>query len=113
MITLYGIKSCGSVKKALAFFKEKGIEVRFVDFKSTPVGCEKIDEWLRLSNLETLLNTKGTTYKTLNLKAQNLNDAQKRDYLCSHNLLIKRPVIEVGQRLIVGFDPNIYEGIVS
>ncbi len=113
MITLYGIKSCGSVKKALAFFKERSVEVRFVDFKSTPVGCDKIDEWLGKTTLSILLNTKGTTYKTLNLKAINPDDAQKRHYLCSHNLLIKRPVIEVGERLIVGFDPNIYEGIVS
>lgn len=113
MITLYGIKSCGSVKKALAFFKERGIEVRFVDFKSTPVGCDTVDAWLRQSDLATLLNTKGTTYKTLNLKAQNLSDAQKRDYLCSHNLLIKRPVIEADGRVIVGFDLKLYEGMFS
>lgn len=111
MTHIYGIKSCGSVQKALKFLDAHSITYTFHDFKTTPVSREKIETWATLSPLSTLLNTKGTTYKTLGIKALDLDERGKIEWMGNHNLLIKRPVIEYKDQLIVGFDPSYYEGI--
>ncbi|ADV45623.1 arsenate reductase family protein [Nitratifractor salsuginis] len=112
MIKVYGIKTCDTVRKALKFLKEKGVEFEFVDFKKTPVGCEKIDEWLQKVDINTLFNKRGTKYRMLKLKELDLDEAGMREWLCKENLLIKRPVIELEDgRVIVGFDPERYEEI--
>jgi arsenate reductase len=110
MIRVYGIKNCDSVKKALAFFKAHGIAYEFVDFKTDPVGCETIDRWLKSGSMDQLFNTRGTTYRTLKLKEQNLDDAGRREWLSKENLLIKRPVVEKENHVIIGFNEPLYLG---
>ena len=84
---VYGIKTCGSVKKALKFFKDK------------------ID-------IDTLFNKRGTKYRQLKLKELNLDDEGKKKWLCKENILIKRPVIELDNGdVIVGFDEEKYKEI--
>lgn len=111
MITVYGIKSCGSVKKAFQFLNENGLEFTFVDFKTTPVNSQKITQWIEKSDLTLLLNTKGTTYRNLGIKSLDLDGAQKVQWMAKENLLIKRPVIEYNSNVIVGFNLSHYEGI--
>lgn len=111
MTHVYGIKSCGSVQKALKFLEAKGIPYTFHDFKITPVEGDKIEKWLQKTTLATLLNTKGTTYRTLGIKALELDDTRKVEWMGKHNLLIKRPVIEFKDQLLIGFDESLYEGL--
>jgi len=109
---VYGIKTCGSVKKAFKFFKEENIEYDFIDFKKSPVGCEKIDEWLTKVDINTLFNKRGTKYRQLKLKELNLDENEMREWLCKENILIKRPVIEFDNGdVIVGFDEEKYKEI--
>lgn len=110
MTTVYGIKNCDSVKKALKFFKEHDIDYTFVDFKTDPVGCDIIDRWLNCSSMQQLFNSRSTTYRQLKLKELNLDDSGKREWLCKENLLIKRPVVEKDNHVIIGFNQTQYEG---
>ena len=110
MLKVYGIKNCDSVKKALKFFKTNEIDYELIDFKSTPVDCATINRWLQTVDLKTLFNTRGTTYRTLGLKAMNLTDEEKAAWLCKENMLIKRPVIEYDDNVIVAFNQTQYEG---
>ena len=91
--------------------KENNIVYTFCDFKKESVGCEEIERWLTQSELKTLLNTKGTTYKTLKLKELNLDAQGQKEWLCKENMLIKRPVIEFDNKLVVGFDLEHYQRI--
>jgi len=111
MITIYGIKNCSSVKKAFQFFNDHSIEYTFVDFKTSPVEKDTILQWSQKVGLTVLLNTKGTTYRTLDLKSLNLSDNDKIEWMAKENRLIKRPVIEYNADIIVGFNPTQYEGI--
>ena len=110
MLQIYGIKNCGSVKKAFDFFKSHDIEYVFHDFKTSPVSRETIRQWTSQRDIATLLNTKGTTYRTLNLKSLDLDDNAKIDWMSKENRLIKRPVIEYNGQLLIGFDQSQYEG---
>ena len=111
MVTLYGIKNCDSVKKAIKFLKAKEIAYKFVDFKATPVDCATVTPWLKDVEMKKLFNTRGTTYRTLKLKELNLDDDAKLQWLCKENLLIKRPVLDVDGKITVAFDLETYEKI--
>jgi Spx/MgsR family transcriptional regulator len=109
-MVVYGIKTCGSVKKTLKFFKDNNIEYEFHDLKKEPVDCSKIDQWLQKVDIDTLFNNRGTKYRQLKLKELNLDDAGKKEWLCKENLLIKRPVIELDNgEIVVGFDEEKYK----
>ena len=109
---IYGIKTCGSVRNALKFFKDNGIECEFIDFKKEPVGCDKVDSWLEKVDINILFNNRGTKYRTLKLKELNLDDNGKKEWLCKENLLIKRPVIELdSDDVVVAFNEDKYKEI--
>lgn len=111
MVRVYGIKNCDSVKKALKFFEAHNIACELVDFKTTPVDCATINHWLQSVDIKTLFNTRGTTYRTLGLKALDLTDDEKASWLCKENMLIKRPVVEYDGKVLVAFNQSMYEGI--
>ncbi len=113
MVTLYGIKNCDSVKKAIKFLKEHNIDYELVDFKATPVGCDTVSSWLKQVEMNQLFNTRGTTYRTLQLKSMNLDEEGQRQWLCKENLLIKRPVLDVDGKIMVAFDQAKYEELFS
>lgn len=108
---VYGIKTCGSVKKALKFFKENDIEYEFIDFKKTQIAKTEIDTWLEKVHIDTLFNNKGTKYRTLKLRELNLDNAGKREWLIKENMLIKRPVVEYNEDIIVAYDEERYNSI--
>ena len=111
MIKMYGIPTCGSVKKAKKFFNENGIEFEFIDFKKSPASKELIEKWLEKVSIDKLFNNRGTKYRTLKLKELNFDDEGKKEWLVKENLLIKRPVIEFGDKVIVAFDEEVYKDI--
>lgn len=116
MIKVYGIKNCGSVKKALNLLDSKGIKYEFIDFKTTTPNKEQIAQWVSMAGIEVVLNTKGQTYKKLGLKDKNLNETQKIEAMHQSPTLIKRPVIELLEsnkitNLIIGFNEDTIVGI--
>ena len=111
MIKVYGIKNCDSVRKARKFLKSHDIPYEFIDFRETPVTQETIDSWLEHSDINTLFNTRGTTYRTLKLKDQNLSDDEKRQWLAKENMLIKRPVITFEKNVIIGYNESQYQNL--
>ncbi len=109
MLKIYGIKNCDSVAKAVKFLKAHKIPYEFIDFRETPVDQQTIDVWLESSDIKTLFNTRGTTYRTLKLKEMNLSDDEKRQWLAKENMLIKRPVITVEKHVIIGYNESQYQ----
>jgi len=108
MLKIYGIKNCDSVRKAIKFFKNHTIPYTFIDFRETAVSQDEIKEWLKDTDIKTLFNTRGTTYRTLKLKALNLSDDEKVTWLAKENMLIKRPVILYENKIIVGYNESQY-----
>ena len=111
MIIIYGIKNCDSVKKALKFFKHHDISYELHDFKINSVGCDTLSSWLQSVTMKTLFNARSTTYRNLKLKEKNLNEQEQLEWLCKENLLIKRPVIEYKDKIIVGFNEENFQGV--
>ena len=108
MLKIYGIKNCDSVRKAIKYLKSHQIAYEFVDFRETPVDQNTILAWLQDTDIKTLFNTRGTTYRTLKLKELSLTDTDKQMWLAKENMLIKRPVIEVDNKVMVGYNESEY-----
>lgn len=108
MIKIYGIPNCGSVKKALDFVKNSGKEFEFVDFKKIKPSYSQIESWAEAVTMDKLFNTKGTKYKSTGLDYKNMNEAQRLEALENEPTMIKRPVIEYKNKVIVGFDEESY-----
>ncbi len=108
MLKIYGIKNCDSVRKAIKYLKAQKIPYEFIDFRETPVDQSTITSWLKFTDIKTLFNTRGTTYRTLKLKELNLNDEDKQLWLAKENMLIKRPVITFDNNVIVGYNESQY-----
>ena len=108
MLKVYGIKNCDSVRKAVKFLKNNDIAYEFIDFRETPVDDATIASWLEHTDIKTLFNTRGTTYRTLKLKELDLDDEAKQKWLARENMLIKRPVISLDNKVIVGYNEALY-----
>ena len=108
MLKIYGIKNCDSVRKALKFLKSHDIPFEFIDFRETPVDEPTIREWLEGAELKPLFNTRGATYRSLKLKELDLDENEKIEWLAKENILIKRPVIVLDKKVIIGYNESEY-----
>jgi Spx/MgsR family transcriptional regulator len=108
-IKVYGIKTCDSVRKALRFFKDNHQEVEFFDFKKQTPASTSIESWIQHAGIDTVFNSRGTTYRSLKLKELNLDEQGKFEWLCKEPMLLKRPIIEYKNKVLVGFKQEEYE----
>lgn len=106
MITVYGIPNCDTVKKSRTWLTAQAIEHVFHDFKKQGVPVDSLDRWLEALGWEALLNRKGTTWRKLDAMAQAeiTNTSTARALMLAQASVIKRPVVEWGTQVTVGFD---------
>ena len=114
MIEIYGIKNCDTMKKARAFLDQRGLAYVFHDYKAEGIAKEKLHAWIGKVGWEKLLNRAGTTFKKLpESDRQDLTEAKAVTLMLAQPSMIKRPVLEAGATLLVGFDAGQYAGLVS
>jgi len=108
---VYGIPNCNTVKKALDWLKKNEGEFEFHDYKKKGITKEKLKEWSNVVGWETLVNRKGTTWRTLTEEQQQrvTNEKAAIELMIEKPSLIKRPVIETDGKLVVGFEEKDYE----
>lgn len=109
MPTIYGIKNCDTMKKAFAWLDSHGVRYDFHDYKSAGIDAARLKAWAKQVGWEVLLNTRGTTWRKLPPDAQaNVDEARALRLMVENPSLIKRPVLENGKTLLVGFDAARY-----
>lgn len=100
--TVYGIRNCDTMKKAFAWLDAHRVAYEFHDYKKAGVPAGKLKAWAERVGWEKLANTRGPTWRKI-------PDRQKADIekaLEAHASAIKRPVVEAGGALLVGFDAD-------
>jgi len=108
-ITIYGIRNCDTMKKARAWLDERGMAYAFHDYKTGGVDTARLTRWIEAVGWETLLNRAGTTFRKLpEADKQGLNQTKAIALMLAHPSMIKRPVLDVGGKLLVGFKPEAY-----
>lgn len=108
---IYGIKNCNTMKKAITWLEDNGVAYTFHDYKTKGITKEKIKQWLKHKKMEELINTKGTTYKQLSEVAKNSisNPDKAIDLMIEKPSMIKRPIVETGNEILLGFEPNFWD----
>lgn len=108
-ITLYGIRNCDTMKRARAWLDTHGVDYAFHDFKSAGIDRGTLERWQREVGLDRLLNRSGTTFRKLDhSQRQSLDDAGALALMVAQPSMIRRPVLETGTGILVGFDPAEY-----
>jgi arsenate reductase len=108
-VTIHGIKNCDTMKKARAWLDAHGVAYAFHDYKTEGIARAKLDAWAKEVGWEVLLNRAGTTFRALPQKDKDGIDGRKAIALmAAQPSMIKRPVLETGGKLLIGFKPEIY-----
>jgi arsenate reductase len=108
-ITLYGIKACDTMKKARTWLDSHGVRYEFHDYKASGIDAASLARWSKQVGWETLLNRNGTTFRKLpEAQKTDLNERKALDLMRAQPSMIKRPVLETGTRILVGFKPESY-----
>nr|WP_319483621.1 ArsC/Spx/MgsR family protein [uncultured Cohaesibacter sp.] len=101
---LFGIKSCDTCRKALKTLEQADRPVTFVDLRGDAFGAEVLDRWLDKVDWELLLNRKSTTWRALaDSDKLDIEGDKARALMLANPTLIKRPVTEAGDDIVVGF----------
>lgn len=109
MITLHGIRNCDTVKKARAWLDAAGVAHGFHDFKTQGLPPALLGAWVREHGWEALLNRTGTTFRKLPEAARTgLDEARAVALMLEQPSMVKRPVLDLGGRRLVGFKPEAY-----
>jgi arsenate reductase len=109
MATLYGIKNCDTMKKARAWLDAQGVQYDFHDYKVAGIDRARLERWISQVGWETLLNRAGTTFRKLpEAQRQDLNERRAIELMLAQPSMIKRPVLEIGGKTLVGFKPETY-----
>ena len=110
MTTIYGIKNCDTMKKARAWLDGHGVAYDFHDYKASGIAPTVLEAWAKEVGWETLLNRAGTTFRKLpDADKDGLNERKAIALMLAQPSMIKRPVLDLGGKLLVGFKPEIYE----
>jgi len=110
--TLYGIKNCDSVRKARRWLADREISYEFHDLRTDGVDGAMLARWVKAVGWESLLNRRGTTWRQLPQSDKTAVDAEHAIALMlSHPTLIKRPVVEHGKTVSVGFDEAAFQAL--
>lgn len=109
MVTLYGIKTCDTCKKARVWLEQNGIEHRFHDFRVDGLSESLLQGFIDQLGWEKLLNKSSTSWRQLSAEQQaDLTEAKAKQLMLEVSTLIKRPVLDTGKGLLLGFKPEVY-----
>ncbi|TCO75930.1 arsenate reductase [Chromatocurvus halotolerans] len=109
MITLYGIKSCDTVRKARRWLDQHDIDYQYHDLREDGLSEPSASAWLTALGQRELLNRRSTTWKTLPAELRDsMDDDRALTAVLEHPTLVKRPVLDTGSEIHVGFSPERY-----
>lgn len=114
MLTIYGIKNCDTMKKAMRWPDDAGVAYTFHDFRVAGIEPGKIAAWCASLGWETLLNRRGLTWRGLSdAQKQGMDEVRAIALMAEYPALIKRPVLEFADHIEVGFSPERYEALLA
>lgn len=107
---MYGITNCDTIRKARAWLDGHGVKYAFHDYRAQGLDADRLAAWIDEVGWQVLLNKASTTFRELPAgKKEDLDARRARALMLDHPTMIKRPVLDLGGRLLVGFKVAAYE----
>ncbi|WP_426028201.1 arsenate reductase [Brevundimonas sp. TWP2-3-4b2] len=112
-VTMFGIPNCDSVKKARVWLGQNGVDHVFHDYRKAGIDRARLEGWVAEHGWETILNRAGTTFRALpDADKAGLDADRAVALMLAQPSMIKRPVLDLGDRTLVGFKPELYAALV-
>ena len=109
-VRIYGIRYCDTMKKAFAWLDAHKVAYDFHDYKKAGVPPGKLKDWASKVGWEKLVNSRGPTWRKIpDSEKTALNESTALELLEKNSSAIRRPIVEHGARLLIGFDPAEFE----
>jgi arsenate reductase len=109
MNKVFGIKNCDTMKKAFAWLEANGLAYEFTDYKKAGVAEAYLADWSQRAGWQKLLNTRGLMWRKLSEEERaDVDEAKALKLMAQYPSLIKRPVLDTGKTLLIGFTPENY-----
>jgi Spx/MgsR family transcriptional regulator len=106
MLRIYGIKRCDTMSRAIDWLGAHGIDFQLHDYKKDGVPADLLDSWIARAGWQAVVNTRGTTFRKLSPElTADLDDRRAFALLQAHSSAIRRPIVDLGDDLLIGFDP--------
>ena len=106
---IFGIKNCDTMKKTFAWLDAQGLSYEFIDYKKPGIAASHLPDWNRRVGWQTLLNTRGLMWRKLDESERaDMDETKALALMERYPVLIKRPVLEAGDTLLIGFDTERY-----
>lgn len=115
MITIFGIKNCDTIKKALKWLDSEGYEYHYHDYRKDGLTAAMMNDFEAALGFEALLNTRGTTWRKLpDSDRDNLTADKAKALMIEHEAMIKRPLWQNGKGdFMLGFAPKDREALIA
>jgi arsenate reductase len=111
---LYGIKACDTMKKARTWLDEHRVDYAFHDYKTAGIDRVSLEKWCNEHGWQTVLNRAGTTFRKLDdAQKADLDQAKAIELMLAQPSMIKRPVLDLGDKTLVGFKPDDYQAALA
>lgn len=111
---LYGISNCDTVKKARRWLDDRDIDYRFHDFRGDGLAAGQVEQWLARLGWEVLINRRSSSWKALSdAERAAMSDDTAVAQVLKTPTLIKRPLLESGENLEVGFSEARYQELLG
>ncbi len=108
---------CGTCQKAEKWMKTNGIDYTYRPIKEENPTKEELKAWIAKSGLpiSKFFNTSGLLYKEFNMKdkVKTLSEDELMDILASNGLIVKRPILVAGDKVLVGFKEDEWNAILG
>jgi len=109
MIRVFGIRNCETMKKAFAWLAANEVAYEFVDYRQAGVAQANLPSWNRRCGWQALLNTRGMSWRKLSAAERaDVGEQKALQLMAQYPTLIKRPLLDSGDRLLVGFAADDY-----
>ena len=106
---LFGIKACDTMKKARTWLDEHAVSYEFHDYKTAGIDREHLTQWCNEHGWQVVLNRAGTTFRKLeDERKADLDQSKAIELMLAQPSMIKRPVLDLGDRTLIGFKPDSY-----
>ena len=116
-VTILCYSKCSTCKKAEKWLKDKGIEYNYCPIKEENPSVEELREWISKSGLliKSFFNTSGILYREQNIKEKikTLSQEELLKILASDGMMVKRPVLLIGDKIRIGFDEKKWEDVIK
>ena len=107
---MYGIPNCDTIKKARVWLEGHGVGYVFHDYRAQGLEADRLSAWIGELGWEVLLNKSSATFRALpEADRQGLGAEKAKALMLANPTMIKRPVLDLGNRLLVGFRPDVYQ----